>query len=826
MFSETFENQNWLAAENWTTIQGTPTRTNSLAVQGLYSFQCTGTGSTLAIISTTITDIHQVAPAISATPGFPSWDCQVWFFDDMTTTAHTCPYFTVKDSLGNYFNVGVCNDTSTTNYACGPSNEPGDGNDLSYIATVARTTGWHKFVISAIPGGLGVAISIDGTVTLTASLPNYSGVVSQIFLCSGKTSTTVGTFGYFDSLFLFRDQYTYISAKPTTNFQLYLCGLDSLTAGPDDGRTSTVLGYVPSLNSQIQAIGGNGGPGLHMFDQEITTMIAGVTFAYGGSWTELYTDNAMSGGTLSTAQSWSLNTMGWELQSNGAYLTWDPHATYATVKIFYLQQPGGGTFSYGFTGGTTQTQSTAGTLAVKYVNLNYTSGTTSITMTQTTSSTNVDLYGAYFTNTSGAVASPIARTGGDFTTWTLLNTTGLEQWTTALKPAGLLFNGGTNDSSTMTSGNYQTGLQNLITAYRSGAPLTRIVLLGANQKTGNVELNPFKPQMITVASLYACQYINNVSILGNFTAANAAGYMYGDGVHPSTTGSIILATYYSTRIGVIPLPAGTGTSAPSPGNGSVYTSTWNAYPLFTASGGVVSGIDSGTQLYPAPSYILIGQNYPSTDAIEYCSPLVNLYPGDIYLYQRIAFCRKITDWRPAESTLINQNTSNSGVTETLFNAFKGQHTLSLQWLRGLAIKTQLDNFFDYCSQGPPFSALIDSFNCGFGVMAYDTNPGDQKIQLVNTFLTNPTDNFTVGRQYRIFDGGNTVRQRVTLLSNDTNHVTFQENLTQPFKAGDFICDDTFQPFLELGQNPDGLVAKDSRYIYYDWIQNCQDFTGA
>ena len=240
----------------------------------------------------------------------------------------------------------------------------------------------------------------------------------------------------------------------------------------------------------------------------------------------------------------------------------------------------------------------------------------------------------------------------------------------------------------------------------------------------------------------------------------------------------------------------------------------------------MSGIDSGSQLFPAPSYVLVGQDSPNTNAVEYCSQQVNLYPGDIYLYQRTAFGRKVTDWRPTEATLINQNTSNSGVTETLFNAYKGTHTLSLQWLRGLDYKKQLNNFFDYCSQGPAFSALIESNNCGFGVLAYDSNPGDQTVQLVSTFLTNPTDNFTVGREYRIFDGGNTVRQRVKLLSNDTNHVTFQENLTQPFKAGDFICDDTFQPFLELGQSPDGLAPKDSRYLYYDWNQNCQDYTGA
>ncbi|MDE2103274.1 MAG: hypothetical protein KGL39_38870, partial [Patescibacteria group bacterium] len=93
--------------------------------------------------------------------------------------------------------------------------------------------------------------------------------------------------------------------------------------------------------------------------------------------------------------------------------------------------------------------------------------------------------------------------------------------------------------------------------------------------------------------------------------------------------------------------------------------------------------------------------------------------------------------------------------------------------------------------------------------------------------TNPNDNFTVNRIYRIFSSDGSRRQKVTVASKtSTTILNFTEYLNYSFKAGDYICDDNFMPFLENGGNPDGFSFSNGAYIYMDWVKNCQEFTGA
>lgn len=218
----------------------------------------------------------------------------------------------------------------------------------------------------------------------------------------------------------------------------------------------------------------------------------------------------------------------------------------------------------------------------------------------------------------------------------------------------------------------------------------------------------------------------------------------------------------------------------------------------------------------------------NTTKIQFRSILLTVYPGDIYEYFPTDFSRKITDWQPKENDLINQNMSTSGYTETLFNGFKPKHTFTFSKGVGYELKRKLNEFYDDCDQGTPFSMLIDNVNgVGFGVVSAAPGVATQSLTVMATLSTNPNDNFTVGRKYRIFSLDGSRRQKVTLASKtSTTQLNFTEYLKYPFQQGDYICDDNFMPFLELGGAQDGFAFANGSYLYLDWAQQCQEFTGA
>ena len=119
--------------------------------------------------------------------------------------------------------------------------------------------------------------------------------------------------------------------------------------------------------------------------------------------------------------------------------------------------------------------------------------------------------------------------------------------------------------------------------------------------------------------------------------------------------------------------------------------------------------------------------------------------------------------------------------------------------------------------------MIDSSHVGFGVISATPTIGTKTVTIMPNLYTNPTDSFEVGRQYVLFNGENTYRQTVTLDSKNTTTLTFKEYIEESVQALDYIADDTFKPFLELGQNADGLQMANERQLWWNLSQNCQDY---
>lgn len=168
---ESFESPNFMLDQLWTLLNGTPTTTDSVAKDGLFSLQMDST-------------YPQIQKKFTAPFGYST----VWFYDDPTQTAVGFnPQVTWSSSVtGQAFTLGVNNSIDTTHYS-GAS--PGGSGRTSTI----RTAAWHRFTIYTLPLVNQIVVLLDNVVYLRTT---YTGILDTITLGAG---TYTGTpFGFFD----------------------------------------------------------------------------------------------------------------------------------------------------------------------------------------------------------------------------------------------------------------------------------------------------------------------------------------------------------------------------------------------------------------------------------------------------------------------------------------------------------------------------------------------------------------------------------------------------------------------------------------------------
>jgi hypothetical protein len=187
VFSEGFENDNFIAAEGWTTVQGTPGNSLTQAKVGIKSWDNQANGG-LPVAKKIITDTNVDA----------NWFFVVWFYDTGNTTSPG-PYCKIKLANGNYISVGVRNSVSTTCYSYADSGASVD-EPITAIASAVRSVGWHSFAL--ILNTNTTLLLVDTSITY---LNLFHSLVSEIYLCSGKVGGLGPSFGYFDSLGYFRN---------------------------------------------------------------------------------------------------------------------------------------------------------------------------------------------------------------------------------------------------------------------------------------------------------------------------------------------------------------------------------------------------------------------------------------------------------------------------------------------------------------------------------------------------------------------------------------------------------------------------------------------
>lgn len=189
IFTEGFENDNFINAEGWTTLQGVPANTSQQYKDGIKSWDNSANSQSLPVAKKVITNTN-----------VRNWVARVFFYDDSTNTTSQGPYFKIKLADGNYCQIGVRNAVSTTKYCVGLATT--EDNFPVILTGSPRSTGWHLFQIISTgnPGQ---------TATYTAQVDSFTGVassamvlstVSEIHVNSNTVGGTGSSFGYFDEV--------------------------------------------------------------------------------------------------------------------------------------------------------------------------------------------------------------------------------------------------------------------------------------------------------------------------------------------------------------------------------------------------------------------------------------------------------------------------------------------------------------------------------------------------------------------------------------------------------------------------------------------------
>ncbi len=246
VFSEGFENDNFINAEAWTTLQGVPANTSAQFKSGIKSWDNSANAQSLPVAKKVITDTNvDTATALGVEYG---WVCEVWFYDDVTHTTEQGPYFKIKLVDGSFIQVGVRNSITTTNYSCNTSNTYTEDN--FHDSGIARSNGWHKFQIWNQPFAFGViyVVAIDGVGTnqlLTAA--GSISKVTEIYLSANKIAGTGNSFGYFDSLNYFRNLQIKFNNNATTQYKFSIYDSSNTFLASDFNTPNAVL--LPSLTT-------------------------------------------------------------------------------------------------------------------------------------------------------------------------------------------------------------------------------------------------------------------------------------------------------------------------------------------------------------------------------------------------------------------------------------------------------------------------------------------------------------------------------------------------------------------------------------------------
>lgn len=422
----------------------------------------------------------------------------------------------------------------------------------------------QKFGLTMLPGtsNANYLTALDNTNTPVAGINGlgniYANNISRV-----PSASNIPEADYSGTL----DMWVTGNNKP---FYHILCGIDSLTDGPSGTGTYSYPYYLRQI---LWNIYGYGGPGLQMFDPEVAGTEIVVQTATGP-----YSWSYSTGATLASFQNapgtYSINAEGIYWPSGTGTLTWDPCidsglAPYQYAKIFYLQQPNGGSFTVGFYGqSNTTTVSTNGILSIQTVSIPY-NGVTELNFTVNATSGEVAIYGTLFYNNTGICISRACHGSDQMYYHAQLNATTLQSWYNILGLNLYILCAGANDgANSVAPAAFQNYIDTRLYNIAQGRSTTDTLLILPDQTASyQVTLLPGYAEVeIYEAIKRNVGYMPISNAIGSYIQASGSGLMY-DALHLSQQGNAYLAQNIITMIG--------GWAIGGWNTGSLFTTPWN-----------------------------------------------------------------------------------------------------------------------------------------------------------------------------------------------------------------------------------------------------------
>lgn len=236
------------------------------------------------------------------------------------------------------------------------------------------------------------------------------------------------------------------------------------------------------------------------------------------------------------------------------FFTFNANAHFDKIVLYYLQQPSGGTFKYGFSNISTvdyPTVDTDGVLSIQKIELDRQTFHNTVFKV---SSINGDcaFFGVWFkiSDDSTSVCN-IAKGGMELAKIMTLDSASRQYWYSELTPSVVLLNAGTNDREIVNKATFKTYLGNYIDDVQAGSPNTQIVIIEPNRTvdystTYAIEYTEARTELVAEKEVDLIDIPTNIGDYAYFVAND----LMLDTIHPNEAGNKLIAKLYTNSLGI------------------------------------------------------------------------------------------------------------------------------------------------------------------------------------------------------------------------------------------------------------------------------------
>lgn len=310
----------------------------------------------------------------------------------------------------------------------------------------------------------------------------------------------------------------------------FIGAIDSHTAGAG-GKS-----YIDYLRPIMKGWYGDGGTGLQMFDGEIATA-EDIVFDKSPALKYMNLEPFNSAPTR-----YSINGMGlYAVNGDNLRFSWQSKEAvkYKKARLFYLKQPGGGTFKTGFADqpdnqlSTVRTDSSAVSLA--FIDLEFDSRSQLAYNIRCSSiNGNVSFFGVVFSNPSGAMYSRVAQAGMTLSNIMKLSSDFRKAWYKTLNPSGVYFDAGTSDRKTVDAQKLWSWLSLYSTDILSSSSAKVLMIHGIQPK--DHASTHYDDYLAVKTSIQNVTLMDLTVYMGEYDALAAKGLML-DGIYLNEAGN-------------------------------------------------------------------------------------------------------------------------------------------------------------------------------------------------------------------------------------------------------------------------------------------------